>query len=37
MLIGLSGLEHSADVLEIEDLEQYLNARIPPVADKQSL
>ncbi|PQE32915.1 Acyl- thioesterase 1 protein [Rutstroemia sp. NJR-2017a WRK4] len=31
------GLEHSADVLEIEDLEQYLNARIPPVGDKQSL
>ncbi|KAF7870283.1 hypothetical protein EAF04_004030 [Stromatinia cepivora] len=29
------GLEHSADVLEIEDLEYYLNSRIPPIGDKE--
>ncbi|KAI9642079.1 hypothetical protein NHQ30_009950 [Ciborinia camelliae] len=31
------GLEHSADVSEIEDLEKYLNSRIPPTGDKESL
>ncbi|ESZ92397.1 putative Acyl-protein thioesterase 1 [Sclerotinia borealis F-4128] len=30
------GLEHSADVLEIEDLELYLKDRIPPIGDKES-
>jgi acetyl esterase/lipase len=33
----LSGLEHSAVPEEIDDVEKYLNARIPPVGDKQSL
>lgn len=32
-----SGLEHSAVPEEIDDVEKYLNARIPPVGDKQSL
>ncbi|KAB8295067.1 hypothetical protein EYC80_007006 [Monilinia laxa] len=31
------GLEHSADILEIDDLEKYLNNRIPPIGDKESL
>jgi len=31
------GLEHSADPDEIDDVEKYLNERIPPLGDKQSL
>ncbi|KAG9239492.1 acyl-protein thioesteras-like protein [Amylocarpus encephaloides] len=31
------GLQHSADPDEIDDVEKYLNARIPAVGDKQSL
>ncbi|ATZ53311.1 hypothetical protein BCIN_09g01820 [Botrytis cinerea B05.10] len=31
------GLQHSADVSEIDDLEQYLIGRIPSIADKESL
>ncbi|RAL65922.1 hypothetical protein DID88_005584 [Monilinia fructigena] len=31
------GLEHSADLSEIDDLEKYLNNRIPPIGDKESL
>lgn len=28
-LLSNRGLEHSADVQEIDDLESYLNARLP--------
>lgn len=31
------GLEHSALPEEIDDVEKYLNARIPPVGDKPGL
>lgn len=31
------GLEHSADPKEIDDLETYLNERIPPIGDKATL
>jgi len=30
------GLPHSADPEEIEDVEAYLNKRIPPIGDKQA-
>lgn len=31
------GLQHSADPQEIDDLETYLNARIPPAGQKEPL
>jgi hypothetical protein len=31
------GLQHSADPEEIDDVEKYLNERIPPVGDKPTL
>jgi dienelactone hydrolase len=31
------GLEHSADPEEIDDVEKYLNERIPPTGDKASI
>ena len=31
------GLEHSALPEEIDDVEKYLNERIPPVGDKPTL
>ena len=31
------GLEHSADPDEIDDVEKFLNERIPPVGDKPTL
>ena len=31
-----SGLEHSAALEEIDDLETYLKARIPPLGEKAS-
>ena len=30
---GYSGLEHSADLQEMDDLERYLKERLPPIGD----
>ena len=37
LIHGYRGLEHSADPQEIDDVETYLNERVPPVGDKQTL
>lgn len=34
VLIGSSGLEHSATPEEIDDVEKFLNSSIPPLGDK---
>lgn len=34
---SLRGLVHSADPEEIDDVENYLKERIPPLGDKESL
>jgi hypothetical protein len=33
--MGNRGLEHSADPEEIDDVEEYLNERIPALGDKE--
>lgn len=35
--LRIRGLAHSADPEEIDDVEKYLNERIPPVGDKPTL
>lgn len=37
LIYGFRGLEHSADPQEIDDVEAYLNQRIPPVGDRPTL
>lgn len=33
---AVRGLEHSATPEEIDDVEKYLNERIPPIGEKQT-
>jgi hypothetical protein len=36
-VVGNRGLRHSADPEEIDDVERYLNERIPPEGEKPTL